>query len=179
MGVKMTDKLGPLVDYIMQDEIKLRIAFEIHSKFDDICKRIVLDFIQKLKKMVKQELGQEWMSTTEDINKKNNKYDLYFALYKPNWKDKYRVGIADYDSDRVHIFIRAFNGNLDNKLLEDLNKHLQGSGNSRHWFKTLRNPYNKWDNELDGFKKLALSDEPLNYIGKELISISNIAANHL
>jgi hypothetical protein len=86
------EEIKMIVDYALKDDTNLKIAVKIASAFDEIRKKIIIDFLDALENALKESLDGEWI-INNDL--KQNVFDHWRGFYisKRAWKENYQIGI--------------------------------------------------------------------------------------
>lgn len=82
-----------IIDYILENKKNLEISLYIISLFNDVRKKIIMEFLKELDQKIRMDLDDEWDIKNELLE---NVFDRYRGFYitKKSWKGKYQIGIC-------------------------------------------------------------------------------------
>ena len=166
----MSDIRNTVIDYAISNEENLEIAFETYKAYKEICDRLSRRFLFKLKERLEKRLdGEGWIFP--DINSANK---ITFLIKNQKWTEQTRFGLNDFnDIDRA-CFAAQTNEEHKSRLFANLQKEIQGRISGFGWWAHLINPYNKWDENLEGLKSIFNPSHLLDYTELNLIRIAKI-----
>ena len=177
------EEIKMIVDYALKDDTNLEVAVKIASAFDDISKRIIIDFLYALENILKQSLDDhdQWIITNELKNDVFAK-DKGFYIEKRAWKGNYQIGIQSLQygarkfiiglgKDKMLSPIEG--GNLKKQIDEQYRPGLADEW--WEWYRNVEGDYETWDNEkvlIDMYRK----EKAVNYFKGPIITIARIAS---
>lgn len=171
-----------IASYVLQNEGNLEVALKIAFAFDEIRKKIILDFLEALEKDLSKSLDHKWV-IKNDL--KENVFDHWRGLYitKNEWREDllYRIGFASekYGARGFIIGVtkkqesQPIEGGKLNKLLGE--KYKPGLASSHwEWYQWVEGNYGNWDNE-EVLIKMYQKQETVSYFKEQILRIKEIA----
>jgi len=171
-----------IVDYALENESNLEIALKIAFAFNEIRKKIIIDFLDALENALRESLDNEW---TIQNNLKKDVFAKWKGCYiaKKKWQDICLIGIESDSSDAKNFFVtvrknkeqipEAIGGGKLKNLLDK--EYRPGSGGEQWiYWKYFEGIYRNWDEEVlikMSFKK----DEIVRYFKEQILRIKDIA----
>jgi len=157
----------------LKSEMNLEVAFETYNNWKNILDTIVLNFFDVLKEPLETELSRLSGTWSFELRQPlNRKSLLNIHLSNTNWEGL-EFGIGDYDGDRVHFFVQ-YNTEVRMLLYSFITDRLGGRANLDIWFQRMDEPYNRWDNKLEGIIAIYKPDEFMEYTINKLLKLASI-----
>lgn len=170
----MSETRSIVIEYALQNEKNLEIAFETNKAYHEICNQITKKFLSKLKERLEKTLvSDNWIFPEIESTTK-----LTFLIKNKKWTTETAFGLIDFnDADRACFGVSTDNKNrlpLLNKIQEEIQGKITGFG----WWKHLDSHYNKWDESFDGLNSIYKPDQLLDYSEKYIIKLSIVIDNY-
>lgn len=170
----MSDIRSTVIDYALQNENNLEVAFETYKAYNEICDKLSKDFLYKLKERLEKTLSDDnWIFP--DITSSNK---ITFLIKNKTWTEPTAFGLNDFNDNDRACFAAQTNEENKSKLFANLQKEIQGRITGFGWWAHLIQPYNKWNESLDGLKSIFKPDHLLDYTELQIIKIANIIDEH-
>lgn len=170
----MIDTKNTIVEYALQNEENLEVAFETHKAFEAICDRLSKKFLYKLKGRLELRLTNDgWIFP--DIN---DSVKITFLIRNRKWTEQTAFGLYDFsDNDRACFAIQT---NEENRpgLFAEVQKDFQGRVTGFGWWSRLRDTYSKWDESLEGIKAVFEASDFLDYAESQITDMSKIISDY-
>jgi len=150
----------------------IEAAFETYKAFDMIKQQLADKFTQKLAGKLQQAFNDNgWtINITKAFNIEVNYID---------WPCKTIAGILDYDRDRVNFGVKTQSKKC-RELFGFIKEHNSGSENNNAYWLKLTAPYNSWDNNLEGIKRIyRLDEDALNYMVEGIERLTELINQYL
>ena len=200
--MSMRNEEKKILDHALENEKNLKIALDINSAFEgNLNKKIIKDFLNKLKDFVLDKLGDPDMSQwalTNSYSLFNSplKSEQMFGFKKKEWEDqewkdqndkndKYSVVLVPGSDDACGFEICVFKHRdaprvmPEGYLWKTLNKRFGESEKPTAWWewhRPLHDRYRNWGTK-DGLLRLRFhEDEAVKHIGQDLVNIIEVAA---
>lgn len=180
----MVDLTSTIISQALKDQDNLEVAFETWKAFNtkQIHTKILEEFVKELKNSINNEIFEVFPDIQDNIDwlDESDSYQINVStnIQKNNWKYSYRLGIYDYDNDRLHFSILCSADDKEKRInAHTLIKNQLNEGNSpeNHWWCKVKDPYNKWDNNYQGIKQFAFCDRiALKYFASRIIDFINV-----
>ena len=169
-----------ITEYALQSEENLQIALAImYSCFDDIKRKIIVDFLNKLE----EELKRSFPPPVWYIENcaKQNVFDIYSSFYlgKEKWGDICWISFSAQQS-RAKWFIIGIEKQLSSQSIGSLKAQMDNQyGNGKttewwEWYQEIDGSYRDWDNETT-LLRLYQKEEAVQYFRSRLERIVEIA----
>jgi hypothetical protein len=170
----MSDIKTTIVEYALQNEDNLEIAFETFKAFNEISDKISKDFLFQLKeRLEKTFVTDNWIFP--DINTASK---LTFLMQNKTWPPETAFGLNDFnDIDRACFAVKTSVEDRSSLLLK-IQVEIQGKITGFGWWTHLISPYNKWNETFDGLKSVYKADHLLDYTEVNIIRLSIIIDNY-
>ena len=94
-----------VVDYVLENENNLRLAYKVNNAFNDIKGSIYKEFLLKLQQELNAELGKNEIKITNEFY--NNPLDAYekFFIRKIKWPEKYSIAFGANKKQKIYFGI--------------------------------------------------------------------------
>ena len=165
----------------------LETALDIGFAFDDLRKKIIVGFLNKLEEFILDRLpdASEWKIDRSLVDAPLDTYS-FFGFKKSAWNDKYRVAFQSQATDAGKVIIgvcRQYDKKTEtgarriDLLFQELNNIREGSrSNWWEWYHFLDDRYRDWGTK-DGLMELKLhEDDAIDKLGSSLMKIITVAA---
>jgi hypothetical protein len=170
----MSEIKNTVIDYALQNEQNLEIAYETYKAFDQISKNISKSFLFKLKERLENSLvGDSWI-----FPEINSAEKITFLIGNKNWTQETRFGLKDFNDNDRACFGVCTNEENRSKLFSIIQVDIQGRITPFGWWARLISPYNKWNESLDGLKSLYHPDRLLDYTEVNILKLANLVENY-
>ena len=176
-----------ILEHALEKE-NLETALDIGFAFDDLRKKIIVGFLNKLEEFILDRLADasEWKIDRSLVDSPLTTYSS-FGFEKSAWNDKYGVAFQPQAKDARKVIIgvwRQYNTSTkegapivqEGRLKRTLDDKIHPGRDSKYWewYHDLKDPYQDW-NTTEALIKLHNS-EGGNEIGQELLNIIEVAA---
>jgi hypothetical protein len=169
-----------IITQILKDEKNLEVAFETWKAFNSslLYKKIQENFVSKLIEKINQELKDKFnleVDEYEFLDKSESKLiNIQWIINRNTWTDKFKFGIYDNDGDRLFFSIECLNENEQEKLSAHTKIKTflkEGHDYKNQWWSKVKEPYNRWEGNLEGLKQFAFCDKnALDYLSNKVCS---------
>lgn len=176
----MVDLTSVIINQALKDEKNLEVAYETWRAFSSqrIYNQIRENFVAKLIEQISIELKNKYtfFQNKIDWTDKSNSYqiNLHLIAQGSDWTNKYKFGLYDYDGDRLFFSIACLNDDKEFcKKAHTQIKYLLKEGNDypNHWWSRVKEPYNRWESNYEGFRQFAFCDKiALDYLTTKFCS---------
>ena len=177
----------------------LETALDIGFAFDDLRKKIIVGFLNKLEKFVLDELRQgpdaseKWCVNNDDLRKALLKKDKRFSFGKESWGDHHGVILAPANDNARDFAMGVWKNNDPNpifneedRLRETLTANFANIGEEPSkwknewwvWHCCLKAPYQHW-NTKEALFKLHNDAEAVQDLGSALVKIIRVIDAHV
>jgi hypothetical protein len=176
-----------VVDYVLENEINLRLAYKIINVFKDIKESIYKGFSLKLQEELNDELGLNEIKITNEFEE--NPLDAWnkFFIRKVGWPEKYTIAFGADTKQKIYFGVRI-NENIIDDIDEKIRKQLDADfeRNAKKsfiedywiWEIYLNDEYGNWSDEevLVGLWEATNSKNSkiLDYFKNIIIEVMNI-----
>lgn len=176
-----------VVDYVLEDETNLRLAYKVTNSFKDIKGNIYKGFLLKLQEELNDELG---INEIEIINEfYDNPIDAWqkFYIRKMKWAEKYTIAFAANTKQKIYFGIRISENKktkTDKQIREQLDSSLIRNSTKSFeedywiWEIYLNDEYGNWNDEevlVDLWGTVhGKNSKVLNYFKDLIIQVMNI-----
>jgi len=185
----MVDFTSSIINQALKDENNLQVAFETWQAFNSqkIYIQIRKTFVEKLLLRFKKELSEKYQflnGSKENDGSKEKNINFYFEFKPDNWKNHFKIGLFDYDNDRLFFSIQCINQGkgLCDKIYTQIKTLMGGEGNINNyrWWVWAKEPYNKWDSNFEGLRQFAFCEEmALKYFSDRMCSFVDLIDKEL
>lgn len=145
-----------VVDYVLENENNLRLAYKVNNAFNDIKGSIYKEFLLKLQQELNAELGKNEIKITNEFY--NNPLDAYekFFIRKIRWPEKYSIafgankkqkiyfGIYNSENTKTNLDIEISN-QVDRAIINNITKSFEED--YWIWEIYLNDEYGNWSDE--------------------------------
>ena len=185
-----------LLEHALSNQKNLEIMLNINFELDELRKRIITGFLDKLEEFVLDKLkprsdSSEW-EIVIDADHRNLRESplekcLRFGFGKNSWENQYGVALEPQQDNAGDVRIGVWRWydeandtgapRFEPEELKELNKIRPGGNNNWwEWHYLLDAPYRDWGTK-DGLVKLKFHEnEALNHIGQKLVKIIEVMA---
>lgn len=165
-GEKFMNEHQIISSYILNSCQNIEAAVKVYRAFDEIKVEVLRKFLGLL---------------TEELSKRLPDYEVKslsekafnIEIKNQRWSNRVIFGIKDFDADRVHFSVKAEMPAAQN-LYSFLKEELKGRFNEYNWWHDLKDPYNKWDKDVESIVAFSQGkpNEALIYMVDNLVKIS-------
>lgn len=178
----MRNKGEMILDHALESKENLETALDIGFTFDDLRKRLIVDFLDKLKIYVLDELGDhdesQWHVNDDTFYRFPLKNDSYYSFGKKSWGASYGVGLQLHKNTALIGAWRPEGAPNIESLKQTLDKKIKSGGQDKwyEWYYYLEDPYRNWG-AADGLIRLKFPNgKAVKHIGQELAQVIKVAA---
>jgi len=170
----MSDTKTTVIEYALQNENNLEIAFETYKAYNEISDQISKKFLFQLKDRLEKTLDNDnWIFP--DINSTSK---LTFLIQNKTWTTETAFGLNDFnDGDRACFAVKTNEENRSNLLLK-IQAEIQGKITGFGWWTHLVSPYNKWNETFEGLNSIYKPDHLLDYAEVNIVRLSKLIDNY-
>ena len=170
----MSDIKTTVIEYALQNENNLEIAFETYKAYKDISDQISKRFLFQLKVRLEKTLDNDnWIFP--DINSTSR---LTLLIQNKTWTTETAFGLNDFnDADRACFAVKTNEDNRS-KLFLNIQSEIQGKIAPFGWWTRLISPYNRWNESFEGLNSIYKPDHLLDYAEVNITRLSEIIDNY-
>ena len=174
------EKKKIVAEFALSNEENLRLTSQIVSSFDSILEKLIRNFLSKLSKSLKDELGDEWIIIDELSENPLGTDTLYITKVK--WKKLYSIGFAPANQRGRNFYVGVFRtrGNIEEPIKSGIitttlsEKYKKGRrDNWWDWWTYVDEAYRNFSNE-DTLIRLYHQTEIAEYFKSNLLKIKEI-----
>lgn len=172
-----------ILAHALENEENLRTTLDIGLTYNELCKQIIVDFLNNLETFVLDKLNDATEWEIEDDLRKLPLKKYHFGFRKKTWKKQYGVALEPQSGNAGDVIIgigRQYDeigtrGRRIDLLFQELNNKIRNGRRSDwwEWYHFLDNSYRNW-NTKEALIKLH-NGEAIEHIGKKFIEIIEVA----
>lgn len=169
-----------IAEQALKDEENLEVAFETYHSIGIVQKMAREKFVSSLFQKLKIELPNTFkeMDTDWSLSDTSEAFYININIQNPAWDGKFNIGVFDHDNDRLYFSVSRVNPdtNICQKVHTFFKAELkEGNDWANHWWAKVKDPYNRWESNLEGLKQFAFSNSTaLNYFCGRIIEFVNL-----
>ncbi|MEI7732917.1 MAG: hypothetical protein WCO56_25320 [Verrucomicrobiota bacterium] len=185
----MIDLTTVIINQALKNEENLEVAFETWKAFSSrqIYERIRTEFIKVLITNINSTIKTKCALDISEVcwtdESTGNFINIHTILHGKNWINKFKLGMKDHDKDRLYFSIALISDNEDKRKKAHARiKQVLNEGNDfpNHWWSRVKNPYNNWESNYEGFKQFAFCDKvALEYFLGRFSTFIDIISNEM
>jgi len=169
-----------ILEHALENENNLKMTLDIGNAYQELRRRIIVAFLEKLQHFVRQQLNEsQWNLNPELLSNPFKKYAGFFVAKKA-WAERYSVGFQADQSDARYLIVGVAKQAESLPSIEGLKQTLdsqirQGKPSAQwDWYHELKHPYFNWDNK-EALIKL-YDGSAVTDLGTYLLRIVTLAA---
>jgi len=153
LGETFMNQSEIIAEFAQSNVNNIEAAFATHRAFDTIKLKLADKFMERLVVKLRQKFNSDSWSTN-----KIEGHRINVEVSHINWPCKTIAGVLDYDNDRTHFGVKTSSKKC-RELFGFIKEHNSGNENNNAYWLKLTHPYNSWDDNWEGIKRIYTLDE--------------------
>lgn len=163
-----------IASHALKNPDNLEVAFETFHSMDIIRELAREKFMISLKERLKKDLVESYKELSQDwlFEDKSETFQINLDIENPSWENKFRIGIRYDNYDFLYFSVARINAseNICKEIHTQFKNELkEGNDWANHWWTRSKDPYNRWEINIEGLKQIGFSDGiALNYFSNRI-----------